>query len=303
LKVEEVKDSPKTGERVNIPGKLVAYVTGSKALLNEMRKRHTTTANNKLQRISRDDVERLSRGQASKQRGYGSRKVPHRLNDPERSEWDRAARKGYLSLVGSGNRRTRKGSPLVNIHRQWCDARAKPQILLYKATSGRTIDQVVIDISPLRLHGMFDDPSHVEDFMVKWRAQAMTAAVQCELEISEDSTNLYDNASNEIDISFDDRVDNNTIYTITLENMQEAWATKPIWKLPEVHIGIFEGERSKAKLMAKTLAELWEIPEEQKIPNVDGGNESVSAAQEKQKRKTFQAKERKRGGGHRQEWY
>jgi hypothetical protein len=45
-----------------------------------------------VQRISKDDVERLSRGQPSKKRGYGSRNIPHRLNDDERQEFDRAIR-------------------------------------------------------------------------------------------------------------------------------------------------------------------------------------------------------------------
>lgn len=35
-----------------------------------------------------DDVERISRGQAAKRRGTGSRGVAHRLNEAERVEWD-----------------------------------------------------------------------------------------------------------------------------------------------------------------------------------------------------------------------
>ena len=34
-----------------------------------------------------DDVERISKGQAAKRRGTGSRAVPHRLNEMERKEW------------------------------------------------------------------------------------------------------------------------------------------------------------------------------------------------------------------------
>jgi hypothetical protein len=32
--------------------------------------------------------ERISKGQAAKKRGTGSRGVPHRLNEAERKEWD-----------------------------------------------------------------------------------------------------------------------------------------------------------------------------------------------------------------------
>ena len=38
-------------------------------------------------RPSLDDVERISKGQAAKRRGTGSRAVPHRLNEMERKEW------------------------------------------------------------------------------------------------------------------------------------------------------------------------------------------------------------------------
>jgi hypothetical protein len=36
------------------------------------------------------DVERLTRGEAAKRRGTGSREVPHRLNAEERAVWDLA---------------------------------------------------------------------------------------------------------------------------------------------------------------------------------------------------------------------
>ena len=37
-----------------------------------------------------------------------------------------------------------------------------------------------------------------------------------------------------------------------------AWSVDPIWKLPVVSMGVFEGERSNAKAMAKELSVLWE---------------------------------------------
>ena len=37
---------------------------------------------------------------------------------------------GYLSVRGAGYRRARKGHPLPNIYRQWCDARAQPCIVI-----------------------------------------------------------------------------------------------------------------------------------------------------------------------------
>ncbi|CAN0161968.1 unnamed protein product, partial [Scytosiphon promiscuus] len=75
-------------------------------------------------RPSLDDVERLSRGQAAKKRGTGSRGVCHRLNESERKAYDLAKKQGYVVLRGTGYRKERKGSPLQNIFRQFCDAKA-----------------------------------------------------------------------------------------------------------------------------------------------------------------------------------
>lgn len=286
----------------------------------------------KVQRISKDDVERLSRGQPSKRRGYGSRNVPHRLNDDERQELDRAARKGYLTLIGGGNRRTRKGSPLKNIHRQWCDARDCPQILLYKAVGGKAIDEVVIDLSPLRLHGLFDTPESVEDFLIRWKAQILSAAYETNMELL-DATSLLGVDDDECSTlssaaEFDNEDDKDgerdcvdevhlpTAYTVTLQALdQEAWATNPIWQLPVVSLGLFQGERANAKTMASTLAKLWNIPEVIAMNDAStfseysgttghgpksrrdagaskGGHTKVKGLQE----------HRKRGGGHRQAW-
>ncbi|CAN0601216.1 unnamed protein product, partial [Ectocarpus sp. 12 AP-2014] len=40
--------------------------------------------------------------------------------------YDLAKKQGYVVLRGTGYRRERKGSPLQNIFRQFCDAKAIP---------------------------------------------------------------------------------------------------------------------------------------------------------------------------------
>ena len=262
IKVEEIRDTPHQ-KRVRVPGKMVAYACG------EAKRTRDGRVNN-LRRISRDDVERLSRGQPSKTRGYGSRNVPHRLNEEERQEMDRASRKGYVTLAGTGYRRGRKGSPLANIHRQWCDARDKPQIILCKASGGRQLDNVIVDLSPLRINGLFDDAAQVEDFLVKWKAQILTAAENAGMELREGyvEDNTVDNMES---LDGDDDDDNvRTEYTTIVD--VEAWATQPIWRLPVVSMGVFEGDRSKAKVMASGLASLWGIPE----THVEGGGGAES---------------------------
>jgi hypothetical protein len=288
LKVERIMDIPGRN-RVLVPERMVSYVIGA---VKKTRSGKPST----LRRISRDDVERLSRGQPSKKKGYGSRNVPHRLNDDERREMDRAAKKGYLELAGSGNRRTRKGSPLANIHRQWCDARDKPQILLFKAVSGRPEDELVIDLSPLRLNGLYDDAKQAEEFFVKLKTEILSAAASAGMELRSD-----DNADDEESAEPVQDDENLSEYVLTLgEISQEAWASQPIWKLPMVSIGSFEGERAKAKAMARELAILWEVPED----TVGDGPKTRRVAGAKGGGKTkmggLSSHRKTRGGGHRQ---
>ena len=332
MKVEAIRDDTAI---VRIPEYMVEYVYGpmkkNRNDGNSESKFSKNSKNNdevKVQRISKDDVERLSRGQPSKRKGYGSRNVPHRLNDDERQELDRAARKGYLTLIGGGNRRTRKGSPLKNIHRQWCDARDCPQILLYKAVGGKAIDEVVIDLSPLRLHGLFDTPELVEDFLVRWKAQILTAAYESKMELLDSTSSSFDDNdecdgySSAMDINDDNERDCvaevkiPTAYTVTLQALdQQAWATNPIWQLPVVSLGLFQGERSNAKTMASTLAKLWNIQEVIAMNDVSSSSEhSGTTGHGPKSRRDAGANKgghtkvkglqehRKRGGGHRQAW-
>lgn len=282
---------------------MVEYVSGAS-------KKTRSGQTNELRRISRDDVDRLSRGQPSKRKGYGSRGVPHRLNESERAEMDRAAKKGFLVVDGSGIRRARKGSPLVNIHRQWCDARAKPQIVVSKAAAvhdGDVVDQVICDLSPLRLNGLFDDPDLVAGYLVKWKTDIFTAASNAGLVLQEDDDGYddeeEDHGEGSPDFAAGDFDDN--VITFDSQQLQEAWATQPIWKLPVVSVGVFEGHRSKAKTMAKELAILWEVPEETK-GSADGPKSRRKAGAKKGGRTKpkglSEHRRRTRGGGHRQEY-
>lgn len=84
------------------------------------------THSRKVFRANLDDVENLSYGRgAKKQRGTGSRFTCHRLNRDERRIFDQAKRDGYVTVRGTGYRKNRKGSPVVNTFRQRCDALAQ----------------------------------------------------------------------------------------------------------------------------------------------------------------------------------
>ena len=102
-----------------------------------------------------DDIEKISRGQAAKKRGTGSRAVPHRLNEKERIEFDLAKKRRYVSLRGTGWRAERGDSPLANIYRNYCDAMNQPCISVRRGIfiddEEKTLgDEVIIDFSPLR---------------------------------------------------------------------------------------------------------------------------------------------------------
>ena len=56
-----------------------------------------------------------------------------------------------LALAGSGYRRERKGSPLANLWRQWCDAAGMPCVLVCKGATAAAGDTVLVDLSTLRL--------------------------------------------------------------------------------------------------------------------------------------------------------
>jgi len=274
IKVQKFKDSSLA--RAKVPEKLVAYVVGSK-------KKLPNGSVNNLRRISRDDVERLSRGQPAKKKGYGSRRVPHRLNENERSSFERAVKYGFVTLDGTGYRRGRKGSPLANIHRQWCDSRAKPQIILCKATGGRMLDNVIIDLSTLRV-GPLDTGDIGLDLLHQWKADILLAAGKADMilvdEYDEDNTFTV-----EADPDYESE---DTFFEMTID--ADAWAFDPIWKLPSVSMGVFEGERSKAKSMARELASLWEVPEEVEVQT--GGLKSGGSKGPKNRRNAGA-----RGGG------
>lgn len=64
--------------------------------------------------------------------------------------YDLAKKQGYVVLRGTGYRRERKGSPLQNIFRQFCDAKAMPCTSVLTGQGADAIDEVEIDFSPLR---------------------------------------------------------------------------------------------------------------------------------------------------------
>lgn len=145
-----------------------------------------------------DDVERLSRGQAAKRRGTGSRAVPHRLNAIERKEYEAAARKGYATIDAAGR------IPLYNIWRMWNDARAQPAVILLRRTSGDMPDVVRVDMSTMRAPS--DEVAGRLDACVEAVGERR-ASVLDNAETNGDFTPTWAIGERTVDYSFFNRVD------------------------------------------------------------------------------------------------
>jgi hypothetical protein len=70
----------------------------------------------KESRITKDEVEKLSRGEPTRGK-HGNRRVPHRLTQKERTVFEAAKINGYLVIPRTGTREN-----LVNIYTKWCEA-------------------------------------------------------------------------------------------------------------------------------------------------------------------------------------
>ena len=85
----------------------------------------------KADRISKDDVEKLSRGLPTKAR-IGSRTVPHRLTTKERILFEAAKTQGFLKLPASGARVN-----VSNIYKLWCEAEGREFLVKDAKEKGR----------------------------------------------------------------------------------------------------------------------------------------------------------------------
>lgn len=75
-------------------------------------------------KISKDDVEKLSRGQATTSRS-GSRATPHRLTQKERILFEAAKKHGFLKIPLTGARVN-----VENIYLKWCEASGVTPVII-----------------------------------------------------------------------------------------------------------------------------------------------------------------------------
>ena len=298
IKVEEIRDHPKKG-RVRVPEKMVAYVLGGVKKTNGGRQVNTMRRVSNPTTLQKKHKNR-NRGGKAKQFAHPANALlenaptqakeqqhpkplplpPKRLSQPkpqrfklsakEQQELQRAYRKGYVTLEGTGFRRGRKSSNLACAHRQWCDLDAdKPQIVLCKASGGRPLDCLIVDLSPLRgrllLNGNnngFILGEEQEESQELWLTPIIQAAQRAGMVLRNDY--IQDN---------------------TQKVLQPDQVDLPISELPAISMGVFEGERSQAKAMARELALLWEIPQaaQDKIMEYNNHHNSNSSSNNNKK--------------------
>ncbi|KAK9813952.1 hypothetical protein WJX73_006411 [Symbiochloris irregularis] len=200
-------------------------------------------------RPSLQDVEKLSKGDAAKKRGTGSRQVPHRLNTDERKLYDLAKEKKFLTLKGSGYRKERKGSPLANIFRQWCDANGQPCIVIQQGTGNDPLDTLVLDLVTLRTQDVGQLQSPCKEIAARMGAIVaedvssvipFTIIVQSpHVEDAPEETSLPKQSPN---------ADVDHMPDIS----EEAFEELPVWSLPPQAMA-FTCQRSTAKQLAAAL--------------------------------------------------
>ncbi len=231
----------------------------------------------KVFRANLDDVENLSYGRgAKKQRGTGSRFTCHRLNRDERRIFDQAKRDGYVTVRGTGYRKNRKGSPVVNTFRQRCDALAQICVIVEKRSES---DRVVIDFSTLRLQ---NDSSLVSFLMEAVFLEeypdfynALISKTQNSINgLKNDLTHQYN--ENDTTHSTTIQVENTTHRPIHWETVK----SKPIWGVDE-RLLVVTCDRETAKSIAMDVLKAINTPHFVGLQvNAESIQESKSVEQE-----------------------
>jgi hypothetical protein len=208
-----------------------------------------------------NDVERISWGKPAKHKGVGSRGVPHRLNVEERMSFDRARTKGFLEVTGSAWRSQRRDAPLLNSYRSLCDARAQVAIVLHKSPTG--MDDVVIDLSPLRNPKMFLTISqHCLQYQTGgeiFGQDKEDTSTTTQTDTPED-TSSNSNSSSSTKTETTTSENENIIQTEVITEDTSPWDTKPIYQLPPFCV-TWNLPRSEAKQVSKKMSELFHTAE------------------------------------------
>jgi hypothetical protein len=278
--------------------------------LRRISRLETTKNNNNNNNNKQSGMAEKQRQRPPKSSSSSSSSMFSCLKSFDQEEMVRATKRGYISLEGLGYGTGRSKSRLASAHRQWCDEQCTPQIVHCKAVHDGQLDRVIVDLSPLRVAcAVMGADYDVNDFLVRWKAQIATAAAVSNMELLEIdnlmmksesyerlSLSEYEDDGGDEPYACDDpdcailfdrtergSDDEPSIEYIVEVTEEDPYTVKqPISRLPVLTMGVFEGDRSKAKAMAKELAVLWAIPgteteTNQSFESYNGDNKQPSA--------------------------
>ena len=246
--MEEILDTPRSG-RVRVPGKLVSYAVGDvkrtrDGKVNTMRRASDPRLNAKRQaaKFSPKKKRKLTRSKSNNLKLFG------RLSGSEIEAYQRAARYGFVTLDSTGFRRGRKNNPLANFHRKRCLMRGIPQIVLCKASGGRPLDNVIVDLSTIQKKTLPNEDLDLSALVSQYQKDILFAAEKVGMTLQpqyiEDNTlTPHEHRS----------VGNGN----TKKDNKQMLSSTDMKKLSCISMGVFEGERPRAKAMVKELVELW----------------------------------------------
>ncbi|KAL2644427.1 hypothetical protein R1flu_012014 [Riccia fluitans] len=182
-----------------------------------------------------DDVERLSRGRASKAK-IGSRAVPHRLNADERKAFELAKKRGFVVHQPSTRR-----YPLINSHRNYCDALGIPCIRIEQGLAGQA-DEVVIDLTPLQLSEV--DLQDFQEEITKVVASVVSDSIRSSVGEEATRTSVQEEIVHQTGAKLED--------SVTAESAEEStddFQFKPL--------RFQASSRSEARTIAQNCVEAW----------------------------------------------
>jgi len=242
LRLEEIQDKP---NRVRVPEKLVYYAVGQEKRTRDGTKNTMRKANN-IRNVEKGDTARKSsrRLRAKKTSLPTTSSLLCTLNDSDKVAFERACRKGYISLDGY----YRSRSPLLSTHRIWCNSQDTPQMILRKGFSGKVLDDFIIDFSPISNNDSIED-----EFLTSWKMNLMTIAENLGMTLKSVTDNGIDLERNDIgytDAEWDD-AEGCDIETSRF---------------------LFEGPRESSKAMARQVASMWEEFKSSDEDNSDHGD-------------------------------
>jgi hypothetical protein len=161
-----------------------------------------------------------------------------------------AIEKGYLTLRGRGYRKERKGSPLANIYRQYCDAQGMPCVNVLLAGTDTV---VLVELSTTRAWVLGDDGVILEPAVLQRVRDEVVGGCDSASQVAWLGAKEVAEVVPWTVLAPPEVVENNTGEGVD-EDIIEHYFRAPVWQMPPVAMGASIGDRALAKRLASSLA-------------------------------------------------